>query len=383
MDFYGFKCKKAVIFVFRMVIEDGMGSVGHRHRAGSMNYDGRKLAIRAAEEASAEEERRAKEEERRAKEEYSVKVRLRGGKEVDYDGREPIPRANLESFSQKVADGMNSLEAFYQAHCDERGMKRWKKSTASPERSKWLKRPDVQSRIRYLARLNGHILSQDTSVINLLGRSAEERERACAERKACETKWERKVKDVLGGKHSGTVFSSQSESSLPSESSSDSLGLSSEGEEAAEASGCASGGVDGVPVGEKGAGFAPVFAREAPKPVVPVVRETAKGEDVGEDSAYIPGEITKLQKRMMLDSLLEKTYEKAMSSMSSAKDVTAFLDALARHDLLHGEFVKPELKVVFPQLDAIFGEAAAAAVEKRLGLSGKKLPGDVAGAVDI
>lgn len=376
-----------------------MGSVGHRHRAGSMNYDGRKLAIRAAEEASAEEERRANEEERRAKEEYSVKVRLRGGrggKEVEYDGRDPIPRANLESFSQKVADGMNSLEAFYQAHCDERGRKRWKKSTASPERSKWLKRPDVQSRIRYLARLNGHILSQDVSVINLLGRSAEERERACAERKACETKWERKVKDVLGGKHSGTVFSSQSSSSSqslqsssqssPSEfssdssSSSDSLGLSSEG---AEASGCASGGEEGVPVVEKGAGFAPVFAREAPKPVVPVVRESAKGGDVGEDSAYIPGEITKLQKRMMLDSLLEKTYEKAMSSMSSAKDVTAFLDALARHDLLHGEFVKPELKVVFPQLDAIFGEAAAAAVEKRLGLSGKKLPGDVAGAVDI
>lgn len=363
-----------------------MGSVGHRHRAGSMNYDGRKLAIRAAEEASAEEERRAKEEERRAKEEYSVKVRLRGGrggKEVDYDGRDPIPRANLESFSQKVADGMNSLEAFYQAHCDERGRKRWKKSTASPERSKWLKRPDVQSRIRYLARLNGHILSQDVSVINLLGRSAEERERACAERKACETKWERKVKDVLGGKHSGTVFSSQSspsESSESSQASSDSLGLSSEG---AEAAGCASGGVEGVPVGEKGAGFAPVFAREAPKPVVPVVRESAKGGDVGEDSAYIPGEITKLQKRMMLDSLLEKTYEKAMSSMSSAKDVTAFLDALARHDLLHGEFVKPELKVVFPQLDAIFGEAAAAKVEARLGLSGKKLPGDVAGAVDI
>lgn len=382
-----------------------MGSVGHRHRAGSMNYDGRKLAIRAAEEASAEEERRANEEERRAKEEYSVKVRLRGGrggKEVEYDGREPIPRANLESFSQKVADGMNSLEAFYQAHCDERGRKRWKKSTASPERSKWLKRPDVQSRIRYLARLNGHILSQDVSVINLLGRSAEERERACAERKACETKWERKVKDVLGGKHSGTVFSSpssqssssssessqassqsspqSSSQSSPSESSSDSLGLSSEG---AEAAGCASGGVEGVPVGEKVAGFAPVFAREAPKPVVPVVRESAKGGDVGEDSAYIPGEITKLQKRMMLDSLLEKTYEKAMSSMSSAKDVTAFLDALARHDLLHGEFVKPELKVVFPQLDAIFGEAAAAKVEARLGLSGKKLPGDVAGAVDI
>lgn len=381
-----------------------MGSVGHRHRAGSMNYDGRKLAIRAAEEASAEEERRAKEEERRAseeelraKEEYSVKVRLRGGrggKEVDYDGREPIPRANLESFSQKVADGMNSLEAFYQAHCDERGRKRWKKSTASPERSKWLKRPDVQSRIKYLARLNGHILSQDVSVINLLGRSAEERERACAERKACETKWERKVKDVLGEKHSGTVFSSPSSQSSssssessqassqssPSESSSDSLGLSSEG---AEAAGCASGGVEGVPVVEKGAGFAPVFAREAPKPVVPVVRESAKGGDVGEDSAYIPGEITKLQKRMMLDSLLEKTYEKAMSSMSSAKDVTAFLDALARHDLLHGEFVKPELKVVFPQLDAIFGEAAAAKVEARLGLSGKKLPGDVAGAVDI
>ena len=353
-----------------------MGSVGHRHRAGSMNYDGRKLAIRAAEDAAAEEERRAKEE-------YLVKVRVRGGGEVEYDGRDPIPRANLESFSRKVADGMNSLEAFYQAHCDERGMKRWKKSTASPERSKWLKRPDVQARIKYLARLNGHILSQDTSVINLLGRSAEERERACAERKANETKWARKAKDVLGGKHSGTVFSSETSEALRSESSSESFVLSSDGEESADASGCASGGVEGVPVGEKVAGFAPVFAREAPKPAIPVVKESEKGVDVGEDSAYIPGEITKLQKRMMLDSLLEKTYEKAMSSMSSAKDVTAFLDALARHDLLHGEFVKPELKVVFPQLDAIFGEAAAAAVEKRLGLSGKKLPGDVAGAVDI
>lgn len=85
------------------------------------------------------------------------------------------------------------------------------------------------------------------------------------------------------------------------------------------------------------------------------------------------GVITKKRKRAMLDSLLEKTYEVAMSEGASAKDVSACLDVMARHDMVHGDVVKPKLEVVFPQLDAIFGGAALRAVEGRLGIE-KKSP---------
>lgn len=97
------------------------------------------------------------------------------------------------------------------------------------------------------------------------------------------------------------------------------------------------------------------------------------GSDDDGDGDDGGGVITKKRKRAMLDSLLEKTYEVAMSEGASAKDVSACLDVMARHDMVHGDVVKPKLEVVFPQLDAIFGGAALKAVEGRLGIE-KKSP---------
>lgn len=97
------------------------------------------------------------------------------------------------------------------------------------------------------------------------------------------------------------------------------------------------------------------------------------GSDDDGDGGDGGGVITKKRKRAMLDSLLEKTYEVAMSEGASAKDVSACLDVMARHDMVHGDVVKPKLEVVFPQLDAIFGGAALRAVEGRLGIE-KKSP---------
>lgn len=91
--------------------------------------------------------------------------------------------------------------------------------------------------------------------------------------------------------------------------------------------------------------------------------------------------ITKEEKQEMLDTLLKTTYERAMSDDASAKEVSAFLDTLARHDLVNGDVIKPKLEIVFPQLDSILGGAAIKAVERRLGIGVKRLPDGGGGEV--
>lgn len=106
---------------------------------------------------------------------------------------------------------------------------------------------------------------------------------------------------------------------------------------------------------------------------------SSKGVVESSDAVEAPDEgtrFTKAKKRRMLDDLLEETYKRAYSSDATAKDVGAFLDVMARHDLIYGEIVKPKLEVVFPQLDAIFGKTAVEAVEGRLGVKRIALPGE-------
>lgn len=206
-----------------------MGSVGHRHRKGSANADGRLLLA-------------GKEGDGLFIGGGSVDI---GEGEVDVgevevlekgDGSVALSDVRRERYCRKVADGVEPLEAWQQAFCDEEGKEREKKSNANVYRWRCSEREEVKLRIKWL--------------------SEEE---------------------------------------------------------------CESG-------------------------------------------------ITKKRKRSMLDALLEKTYERAMSYEASAKDVGACLDVMARHDMVHGDVVKPELKVVFPQLEAIFGAAATAMTEKRLGI---------------
>lgn len=88
--------------------------------------------------------------------------------------------------------------------------------------------------------------------------------------------------------------------------------------------------------------------------------------------------VTKAEKASMLDTLLKKTYDGAMSEGASAKDVGAFLDVLARHDMVNGDIVAPKLEVVFPQMDELFGALAKAGIERRLGIkTAKKAEGEI------
>lgn len=206
-----------------------MGSVGHRHRKESLgNADGRKLRARREEEA---------------------KAAVSGGvgvapKEATIDGSVPLEDVRRERYCQKIVAGVEQLEAWQQAFCDEEGEERRKKATALMNRFRCGSRPEVIERIRWL--------------------------------------------------------------------------------------------------NENGKGC---------------VR------------------ITKAEKAGMLDSLLKKTYERAMDEHASAKDVGACLDVLARHDMVNGDVVSPKLEVVFPQMEQLFGALATAEVEKRLGI--KKAEGEV------
>lgn len=204
-----------------------MGSVGHRHRKESLgNADGRKLRARREEEAKAGV----------APKEEGVAVAT--------DGSVPLEDVRRERYCQKIVAGVEQLEAWQQAFCDEEGEERRKKATALMNRFRCGSRPEVIERIRWL--------------------------------------------------------------------------------------------------NENGKGC---------------VR------------------ITKAEKAGMLDSLLKKTYERAMDEHASAKDVGACLDVLARHDMVNGDVVSPKLEVVFPQMEQLFGALATAEIEKRLGI--KKADGEV------
>lgn len=201
-----------------------MGSIGHRHRKGSMNSDGRRI-FSAKEDAAGGV----------LCEDVGGELSLVGAAGVA-NGSEVLSDVRRERYCRKVADGVEPLEAWQQAFCDEEGKEREKKSNANVYRWRCAEREEVKLRIKWLSE-----------------------------------------EEVESG-------------------------------------------------------------------------------------------ITKKRKRSMLDSLLEKVYEKAMSEGASAKDVGACLDVMARHDMVHGDVVKPELRVVFPQLDTIFGAAATALTEKRLGI---------------
>lgn len=237
-----------------------MGSVGHRHRKGSANYDGMKLM-----------ERREEKEKARAN-----FVAERG--EVSTEaGSVPLDDERAERYCRKVVEGIEPREAWQQAFKDECGLPRAKRSSATSLRFRLHSKPEVQARISALAK----------------GLGAEEPE---GEEEDDE---EAEEKDVVEG--------------------------------------------DAV-------------------------------EDAEEATRF-----SKTKKRRMLDDLLEETYRRAKSGGSTAKDVGAFLDVMARHDLINGEVSKPKLEVVFPQLEAIFGKAAKEAVERRLGVKGNKpheLPGE-------
>lgn len=85
--------------------------------------------------------------------------------------------------------------------------------------------------------------------------------------------------------------------------------------------------------------------------------------------------ITRAQKKNMLDDLLEKSFEKAMSDHASPKEVSVCLDVMARHDMMNGDISKPKVVIEFAGLDSILGEAAFKAIESRLGI--KQAEGEV------
>lgn len=85
--------------------------------------------------------------------------------------------------------------------------------------------------------------------------------------------------------------------------------------------------------------------------------------------------ITRAQKKNMLDDLLEKSFEKAMSEHASPKEVSVCLDVMARHDMMNGDINKPKVVIEFAGIDKILGDAAFKAIEKRLGI--KQAEGEV------
>lgn len=206
-----------------------MGSVGHRHRSGSLNADGRKI-----------KKKRESEEHEACSFEGSVVV---AGTE-EGSGSLELDDARMERYCRKIVAGVEQLEAWMQAFCDEEGKERERRGVALKKRFLCGSRDDVKDRIAYLNR-------------------------------------------------------------------------------------------------------------------------TQEGSS----------KITKSEKKSMLDEVLMKTYRKAMSEDASAKDVGAFLDVIARHDMTNGDMKQKKVEIVFPQLDAIFGDAALSAVERRLGI--KKAEGEV------
>lgn len=108
-----------------------MGAVGHRHRKGSLNADGRKL---------------------KAKDSLGFvdSVDNLDILPVVETGSVPLSDGRHESYCQKVVWGVEPLEAYWQSFFDEVGKDRNKRSTALGERHRIGTRPDVLARIGYL-----------------------------------------------------------------------------------------------------------------------------------------------------------------------------------------------------------------------------------------
>jgi hypothetical protein len=208
-----------------------MGSVGHRHRKGSLNADGRKIA-------------------------EAVKLSGIGVSPVPSivpvvdDGSLELKDRRKESYCQKIVQGVEQLEAYWQAFCDEEGIERSKRSTALGNRHKVGSSSEVIARIGYLNRVS------------------------------------------------------------------------------------------------EGA-----------------------------------SRISRSQKKNMLDDLLEKSFQKAMSEHASPKEVSVCLDVMARHDMMNGDINKPKVVIEFAGIDKILGDAAFAAIEKRLGI--KHAEGEVIDAETV
>lgn len=93
----------------------------------------------------------------------------------------------------------------------------------------------------------------------------------------------------------------------------------------------------------------------------------AGGSAVREAGAV--SKFTRADKVKILDNLLRRSYDRAMSEHGSPKDFGACLDVLARHDMIHDGVLAQKLTITV-NVNSVLTPEMTAEIEKRLGVGG-------------